>query len=533
MIGGLIYTQPLELNQRAMWGTNKFFINCWFVSSINLLTLIFNLIKNNFKIKISSRRIQIRENNDLTYNNTSPNKELERRNSLKFKKNKSSSLVSFENSNQSMNNSSSKKEIEKNCDNIVDKEISVPYLKENKDEKNCNLSGNDLSNNDFEKKDIIKTNSQMTSSNQNNNDLNSENNTHYSKIEYNSTTKYSSTPNKQKEDINIFKYETNNYQNNEDSLHKIQSNHIGINENHIDQIKKDDKLYYNKINLFPIQIKEQDSFSEKDKTAIISSKSVSSKFLFDFKKEKNFFVCSFNINVLKLNSIFTFIQVSEIIIYNLFLLLLFTNTNYNGFGLGITNIAMIFSVLHFLYSLSSHFINNKLFDLSYSNRGAINFFLQFSIIISALISILFPLNVILFKEHSTNSLYSNKQTELLRSINYNKEIKIEISSNFLRLTISCCLFLLRNICLSVSMICYNILVSRIDNNSLKEKVNFYNSYLSNLCKTICGFVSCLLYYIIIYKLQEPYYFFLLSITSGVLLIFSFWISKGFSDIFLN
>ena len=473
----------------------------------------------------------MKENNQITQNlpNISKNKE------KIIKSTQKPELVLFENSNQSINKSSCK-ETHNNIDKIIEKEDNLDdFSKNNNNPKEIiNISENDTSKNNIKE---TMNNRRMSEKMKNNlqNDIISKINTNYSKIDSNNLSNYFSVPKKdidQNKEINLESNVFNKKKQNQDTniIENNNSSKKGIHENYNDNFNKE-------IQIYPLKLNENETISDKEIVNIYTAKNSDEKTI-KFQDLSNNFIfflfCCENNNIFKMNFIFSIIQICEVVLYNLFVLILFTQREKRGFGMGITEIALIISGLYVIYFVTVALINWKINNLSYNNKKhSLYVIFQITMFIAAIIGLFFPLNIILINDFKT---FHNDFTKpsLFTSINYHKDSGfiyslLEVSS----ILISCFLFLIRNIMLTISINCYNILISKTENIVFKINVNNYNSYLSNLFKSIFGFLTCIFYYLIMTKLENKFYFFVFSIFSGGLLFLSGLVAKNVKDIFIN
>ena len=296
---------------------NKYYVNFWTVSFINFITLIINLVKTKFKLKTSSRRIQMKENNQITQNlpNISKNKE------KIIKSTQKPELVLFENSNQSINKSSCK-ETHNNIDKIIEKEDNLDdFSKNNNNPKEIiNISENDTSKNNIKE---TMNNRRMSEKMKNNlqNDIISKINTNYSKIDSNNLSNYFSVPKKdidQNKEINLESNVFNKKKQNQDTniIENNNSSKKGIHENYNDNFNKE-------IQIYPLKLNENETISDKEIVNIYTAKNSDEKTI-KFQDLSNNFIfflfCCENNNIFKMNFIFSIIQICEVVLYNLLIL---------------------------------------------------------------------------------------------------------------------------------------------------------------------------------------------------------------------
>ena len=171
---------------------------------------------------------------------------------------------------------------------------------------------------------------------------------------------------------------------------------------------------------------------------------------------------SLNISSFKISLIFTFIQISDVILYNSYFVLLVLPKEYSGYGYGIFDIAYYLTVFHLIYSLLIPIIYKLIIKNVKTNNKSVFWFKIFSLV-ALLFSIVF---------YANSYYYRNN-----------------------RLNISVSLFILRNLALMGSSTCYNIMIVKIPDSEYRDKLGSYHNYFSFLMRALFGIILC---YIIVY-----------------------------------
>ena len=205
-------------------------------------------------------------------------------------------------------------------------------------------------------------------------------------------------------------------------------------------------------------------------------------------KSSNLFVIS-----LKISFIIVMSHASDAINYNLFYCILFGKKT---FGLDYVNISIVYALTHGSYTIITPISTFFLMKYCKNDEKKAHKSLNFLIILTTLINFLSPIFYISGKD-----------------------------LNFGKLMCTCGLFLFRNILSCNCLTCYNFLLNKMNNYKVKSNINDYNMYLTSLIKTICGFLTFLLSFIILeYSLYLSLVF---SFISGVLYLTSYFLTNQF------
>ena len=459
------------------------------MSSVNLFTLIMNLIKSKCDIK-KSRLSIVHENLKIQIKDTVSKEKVKDNFSLNsIASIKKPSLVLFETVNR-------KETLSKNIDQIIDKDFNIEdysskrieSLEKRKNDSSDNIKKNDMETKTNEYGNIIINNNFNT----NCYDHSSKN---YIQIQNN-------PQNESK--LNTSNIVTNNViLTNLDGC-KASARHMNSSdlENYNNKVVNN-KLVFATDNNFQGQKMKFDENNEKSKI-IINNKFNSDKFqeiviseshekncentqkVIDQKKQtinqedyshafnksvksKNL-ISNLNIEekAFKISVIYTSCNISENIIYNFFYCCLFAKT---VFGFDYFSLSIIFIILHLLYAILFGFVRSKLLkEYSKNDKAHVIKVFRILLIISLVITIIFPVCII-FK-------FFNFTVNLI---------------------ITCLLFILRNLTVSLSMTCYNNLINIMDNNKIKEKINSFNTYFTATLKIIFCFLTYILSYLFLEK----------------------------------
>jgi hypothetical protein len=200
-----------------------------------------------------------------------------------------------------------------------------------------------------------------------------------------------------------------------------------------------------------------------------------------------------NQNASKISFIFTIIQLSEISLLNFFVIILLFPFGKISFQIN----PLYLSLSFLIYSLISHYVSKLIFK--YSNRRPKLTKRTLKINIITCISSMFVLMfIVLFIPNEANYL--------------------------VRIILTTLLFIIGMISLMNCLTCYNVLITRIDNPKMKEKINFYQTYVSSLIRGASSLYSIALILIILNSHSE-YVMFLLPTSTSVFLSMIFFLIK--------
>jgi len=166
----------------------------------------------------------------------------------------------------------------------------------------------------------------------------------------------------------------------------------------------------------------------------------------------------------KISLIFTFYHVSDVILFNLLLMIFFMTKETNGLDLGLNYTILLVVLAQVLFAIFINLINNCI--VNYSNNS---------------------------NSSNENKLYSVKKVLLsclfIITISYSAINFIQIENKLIN---ACCfsiLFVLRNLTLTSCVTCYNLLLSKISNTEIKELVKVYQQYISYVCRALFGLLT--------------------------------------------
>jgi len=180
-------------------------------------------------------------------------------------------------------------------------------------------------------------------------------------------------------------------------------------------------------------------------------------------KKSNNLISNLNVDqtAFKISIIFTSVQISESLIYNLLFCSLFAKST---FFYDFKQISLIFFILHLIYTVFNAIVNYFMSNyLKNKEKNLVANCLKGFIICSFILTISFPIFIIFKPMSSANNL-------IMTSV----------------------FFLIRDVSISLGLLCYNVLVLRLDNNKIKSKINTFHTYLTTILKAI----FCLILYII-------------------------------------
>jgi hypothetical protein len=270
----------------------------------------------------------------------------------------------------------------------------------------------------------------------------------------------------------------------ENNARDIESNNNSSNQNNLKIIKNAN---------IESQAKETNSKERGDIELARKGTNETSKALFSKNQAQNSFRIAF---------IFSIIQMSDVILFNFYVLKLFLPLNRNGFDFTLTTATICLMTIHIFHTSSNHFIKNFLLKLSNKGNKTTKRALIINLIISIVVTNLYVASLLF-----TNS--KENYTDYLLG-------KFLLSSLF---------YLIRNISNTNCLTCYTILITRIDNSKIKEKINYYHTYHSYLLRAISSFIATFLILFITYSLKNSMFFFLVSLMSSTLISLVFILIK--------
>jgi hypothetical protein len=538
MLSGLLMSISLDYHRidQSESKINKYFLIAFLVAVINFCAFILNLIKYRFKILIPKRRTQFYEQCDL-------NLDLSQRKENIIKRQKSSD--STDSSGRKRYSNSGYKEYsihvmdKSNLHNpnktaAVEKYNSFGTLNSNKtgsDDRGFNkmIELQTKKPGEIINVDEKESNSQKDISAEMNIDHSPEKlqeisgviNNFYETADNNlsslSQGKKHSEPALSSPNLNgnnndgffQFNDEPHEVSNNRDNA-DLTKNTIGIKHSHrltqttdksLINLKNEDfaknvNLKFEKINKeFPIQKKGS---SEKHNDIIVSSGSEVIRAQNTTNDINNKMKIGW-FNLFKISSIFTILQVSDIILYNVFFLNLAFTLNPKNSSDNIFLISTAMGLYHLIYTLLLPVVNTQILKMGMrSNKKAVLFFKIFILISIGLYSTFLVLDYLLSEKGLTYVI-------VLMSV-----------------------LVIRNLSLTVVLICYNVLVLKISQSQVKEKINNLQNYFSLLIRTIFGTISFVIYLYFADNYQ------IIAITLGVvpigLLVSNLRLVKNLTDI---
>lgn len=170
------------------------------------------------------------------------------------------------------------------------------------------------------------------------------------------------------------------------------------------------------------------------------------------------------IKLFKISSIFTILQVSDIILYNVFFINLAFKLNPKNSSYNIFQISTALGLYHLIYTLLLPAVNTQVLKMGMrSNKKAVLFFKIFILISIGIYSAFLVLDYLLSKNGLTYVI-------VLMSV-----------------------LVIRNLSMTVALICYNVLVLKISQSQFKEKINNLHNYFSLFIRTIFGTMSFVIY----------------------------------------
>jgi hypothetical protein len=182
-----------------------------------------------------------------------------------------------------------------------------------------------------------------------------------------------------------------------------------------------------------------------------------------------------NENISKLSfsisMIFSFLQICDVVVYNIFLLnlILPDDAGIKNKNFSILEISFYLAMFHFIYSLISTLIYSLLVKWFIKSLSKLNFLFKLFTVVSCILSLF----VFMYDYQYMKS----------------KEYIFTYSSFYLFIG----LILLRNLCLTVILTCYNLLVYNIPNTTVKDKIQTFQKYFSFLFRGVFLIFSCFAY----------------------------------------
>ncbi len=160
-----------------------------------------------------------------------------------------------------------------------------------------------------------------------------------------------------------------------------------------------------------------------------------------------------NCSIIKISSIFTILQICDIILNNIFLLTLLLNTKFSMF-----EISSYLAALHFAYTIITFvFYSDKINDRNIRNFKVYSF-----------ISILFTIVLIVYLYYISD--YDDLSMIILAGLT-----------------------LFRNVSLTKVLSNYNIAVFNLPNPKIKDKINTHKSYISMILRSVFSLVTCIVF----------------------------------------
>lgn len=172
-----------------------------------------------------------------------------------------------------------------------------------------------------------------------------------------------------------------------------------------------------------------------------------------------------------ISMIFSFLQICDVVVYNIFLLnlILPEDAGIKNKSFSIFEISFYLAMFHLIYSLISTFIYSLLVKWFMKNLSKLSFLFKLFTVVSCILSLF----VFMYDFQYMKS----------------KEYTFMYSSFYLFMG----LILLRNLCLTVILTCYNLLVYNIPNTKIKDKIQTFQKYFSFLFRGVFLIFSCFAY----------------------------------------
>jgi hypothetical protein len=281
---------------------------------------------------------------------------------------------------------------------------------------------------------------------------------------------------------------------NKESGNKIQGSSYMSNL-HSEKQQKEMKEKHHKSNSSEIISKVQSDFSYNSEVPRRKASSASSK------NNKNLISPTSpmnNKNSFKLSCIFSIIQISEVLLFNTYILFLYTILKGNTAKIGIC-----LSMNMLIYAISNYFLSVSFMKYTAKGYNAVKWLLKVTLAVSTIITL--TIGIFIYFISTIENLI----------------VSVSIFSF---------LFFTRNILLTVgSLNSYNVLITLSENSKLKKQVNFYHTYFSTILKAIFSFSICSIFTIILNESLIPTSFFFVNLVFGiipaVLLGVTFFITK--------
>ena len=204
--------------------------------------------------------------------------------------------------------------------------------------------------------------------------------------------------------------------------------------------------------------------------------------------------------------IFTILQICDVVVYNILILTLMLGNENNKWKFSIFEISLFLSIFHLIYAFLSTLINSILVKWFIKSVPKLNFLFKLFTALSSFISVIIPLYDYQFLKSK-----ENKNEEMYSSV-------------FILMT----LILARNLCLTVVLTCYNLLVFNISNSAVKDKIQTFQKYLSSMFRGVFSILSCFIYNYFLYDYM--YNLLLLGAVPIGFLIVNFVLVKSFNKI---
>jgi hypothetical protein len=499
MLSGLIISLTSALvNDENIYSTNdklnRYFLIAFLVAIINFMAFIFNFIKYKFKIVIPKRRTQFYEQCDLNLDLSQRKESIIQRQGSKYSHDYSGNKrYSNRGSKEYSINVIDKSNLHNPNKSPSDRYNPFGTLNSNKtinDDKNLSksieLQPKHPEDNPIEEKEIpingeniVEINSLHNTIKKNEIDFDN-----YEKNQINRTVNNPLSPNDKIQagffQLNEEPQELSN--NRESSNLDLSKNTIGIkhtnrltqitDKSEIKEINEDfgkiSIIRSNKINKnLPIKRqgssdKQNEIFVSSTSENIIRSNSINSEA--SIRGKIDFFI------LFKISLIYTNLQICDIVLYNIFFLNLTFKLNLNPkfeWEENIYNIIIVSSALalyHLIYTMLMPAINSQIVKIGMKSNKKANTVFKMFIYVSLILMVIFHL-----VDYSLSYL------------------------GLINLIVLMSLLILRNLALTVVLICYNVMVLKISQSQVKEKINLFQNYFSLSLRTISGMICCFFY----------------------------------------